>query len=47
MLLEAGADVTCIDNEGELPIDKAEEHDMRDLLSSWMREQGSLFSVPG
>ena len=40
LLLEAGADIACVDNEGQLPIDKAEEEDMRQLLCSWMKKKG-------
>ena len=42
LLLEAGADIACVDNEGHLPIDKAEEDDMRQLLATWMRKKGKF-----
>ena len=42
ILLEAGADIACVDNEGQLPIDKAEDDDdMRQLLADWMRKKGN------
>ena len=43
LLLEAGADIACVDNEGQLPIDKAEEDDMRQLLAGWMRKKGESY----
>ena len=44
LLLEAGADIACVDNEGHLPLDKAEEDDMRQLLATWMRKKGAYFN---
>ena len=39
-LLDHGADVAAVNNEGELPLDLAEEDDMEDLLTEEIERLG-------
>ena len=39
-LLDHGADVAAVNNEGELPLDLAEEEDMEDLLTDEIERLG-------
>ena len=41
-LLDNGADVAAVNNEGELPLDLAEEEDMEDLLTDEIERLGML-----
>jgi len=41
-LLDHGADVAAVNNEGELPLDLAEEEDMEDLLTDEIEKLGKL-----
>ena len=46
-LLDHGADVAAVNNEGELPLDLAEEEDMEDLLTDEIERLGKLRSFSG
>jgi len=39
-LIDHGADVAAVNNEGELPLDLAEEEDMEDLLTDEIERLG-------
>ena len=39
-LIDHGADVAAVNNEGELPLDLAEEDDMEDLLTDEIERLG-------
>ena len=39
-LLDNGADVAAVNNEGDLPLDLAEEEDMEDLLTDEIEKLG-------
>ena len=41
-LIDSGADVAAVNNEGELPLDLAEEEDMEDLLTDEIERLGKL-----
>ena len=41
-LLDHGADVAAVNNEGELPLDLAEEEDMEDALTDEIERLGKL-----
>ena len=41
-LLDHGADIAAVNNEGELPLDLAEEEDMEDLLTDEIERLGKL-----
>ena len=41
-LLDHGADVAAVNNEGELPLDLAEEEDMEDLLTDEIERLGKF-----
>ena len=46
-LLEHGADVAAVNNDGDLAIDLAEGEDVEELLMQWMEKEGkSLHRVP-
>lgn len=42
-LLDHGADVAAVNNEGELPLDLAEEEEMEDLLTDEIERLGKLY----
>ena len=44
-LLDNGADVAAVSNEGELPLDLAEEEDMEDLLTDEIERLGMLMCL--
>ena len=44
-LLDNGADVAAVNNEGELPLDLAEEEDMEDLLTDEIERLGMLMCL--
>ena len=46
-LLDHGADVAAVNNEGELPLDLAEEEDMEDLLTDEIERLGELLFYLG
>lgn len=39
-LIDNGADIAAVNNEGELPLDLAEEEEMEDLLTEEIENQG-------
>ena len=39
-LIDHGADVAAVNNEGELPLDLAEEEDMEDALTEELEKSG-------
>lgn len=42
-LIDHGADVSAVNNEGELPLDLAEEEDMEDLLTDEIERLGKPY----
>ena len=44
-LIQKGTDVASVNNEGELPLDLAEEEDMEDLLTDEIEKLGKIIRV--
>lgn len=43
-LIEQGADIAAVNNDGELAVDIAESDEMEDLLNNVLKEKGQYFN---
>lgn len=43
LLIDNGADILAVNNEGEIPVDLAEEKEMEEFLEEEMEKLGSFF----